>query len=813
MGRSRKRQSRRSTAATPPPSAPSSPPAHSPGRWWWLPFVVGLLVLVALGAWWLRKPTTEAPATVASSAVPAPPLSPKPGAGYVGAQACALCHAKEASAWRQSHHALAMQAADEHSVLGNFDSANLKQDGTQASFFKREHAFFVKTDGPDGKPGEFEVKYTFGVYPLQQYLVAFPDGRMQALRASWDARPRAEGGQRWFNLYPGEHIDARDTLHWTRLSQNWNYMCADCHSTHVQRNYDLASDTFRTTWSDINVACEACHGPGSRHVEWATWRDAEKHADASKGLAIALDERKGMQWIPNAATGNPVRSTPLATHREVETCAVCHSRRNIIAKDSAPTGHLMDTHDPVLLVPGRYHADGQQLDEVYVYGSFLQSRMYAKGVTCSDCHDPHTTKVRAQGNALCESCHAPKVYDTTAHHMHPNGSAGSQCVACHMPAKNYMVINARPDHSIRVPRPDLTVKYGVPNACANCHADKGAPWAAEAIEKAHGPARKGYQHFAEALDAGWHGKPNAARLLTDLANDTSSPVIARATAVGELAQYASPAAVPTLRAALADADPMMRKAALEALTAFPTRIRGPMAAPLADDPVLDVRIKAGRVLGGVPDAELDAGQRAARDRAFAAYVASQDAIAERPEAHYDLGLLYAERGETAKAEQAFRQALTLQPDFVPAYANLADMYRALGREADAERIIDEGLQAVPDNASLLHAKGLALVRDNQQREALGWFERAHRADPANPRFAYVYAVALHSAGQDKPARSVLETALQASPYDPSLLLTLASLERDAGHIDKARDYARRLLAVAPQSNEAKLLMLSLSAPK
>ncbi len=806
MGRSRKRQQRRSTPATPPPSASPSPSAPASGRWWWLPFIVGLLVLAALGAWWLRKPAVEGEAPVAATTPAAAPTPAPPAAHYVGAQACTSCHAKEAAAWQQSHHALAMQAVDEHTVLGKFDNASLKQDGTQASFFKRDHAYFVKTDGPDGKPGEFEVKYTFGVYPLQQYLVAFPDGRMQALRAAWDARPAAEGGQCWFNMYPGEHIDAHDTLHWTRLNQNWNYMCADCHSTNLQRNYDVASDSFKTRWSDINVACEACHGPGSRHLEWATWSDAKKQADGSKGLAIALDERKGMQWMPNAATGNPVRSTPLSTHREVETCAVCHSRRNIITRDSAPTGRLMDTHDPVLLVEGRYHADGQQLDEVYVYASFLQSRMYAKGVTCSDCHDPHTAKVRAQGNALCESCHAPKVYDTTAHHMHKDGSTGAQCVACHMPAKNYMVVNARPDHSIRVPRPDLTVKFGVPNACASCHADKGAQWAADAVAKAHGPERRGYQHFVEALDAGRHGKPNAASLLMELAGDVTSPVIARATAVGELEHYASPAAVPTLQAALGDADPLMRKAALEALTAFPTRVRGPMAAALADDPVLDVRIKAGRVLAGVPDAELDAGQRAARDRAFAAFVASQEAIAERPEAHYDLGLVYAERGEPAKAEQAFRQALKLQPDFVPAYANLADMYRSLGREDEAERIIDEGLASLPGNASLLHAKGLSLVRRNQTQEALGWLERAHRADPANPRFAYVYGVALHSAGQDEQARKVLEGALQASPYDASLLLMLASMERDAGHAAQAREYAQRLIAVAPQSQEAQQLL-------
>jgi tetratricopeptide (TPR) repeat protein len=771
---------------------------------------VAVLVLVVLGIWWLRVPSPGVATTpVASVATaPTPPAAALPPAHYVGAQACASCHAKEAQAWQSSHHALAMQVANDQTIEGHFDGA-LKQDGAVASFSRRGNAHVVKTDGPDGKPTEFEVKYTFGVYPLQQYLVEFPDGRLQALRASWDARPAAEGGQRWFNLYPGEHIDAHDTLHWTRLNQNWNYMCADCHSTNVQRNFDLASNTFKTRWNELNVACEACHGPGSRHVDWSKAGQAAQHADPSMGLTIALDERKGVHWIPNPVSGNPARSAPLATHREVETCAVCHSRRSIIAKDTAPTGRLMDTHDPVLLAEGRYHADGQQLDEVYIYASFLQSRMHAKGVTCSDCHDPHTGKTRAQGNALCESCHTPAVYDTAAHHMHKEGSAGSQCVACHMPSKNYMVINARPDHSIRVPRPDLSVQYGVPNACANCHADKGAQWAADAIAKAHGPERKGYQHFVEALDAARRGKPGASALLTTLAADAGSPMIARATAVNELHRYASPDALPTIQAALADADPLLRAAALDALLAFPTQVRGPLAAPLADDTVLAVRVKAGRVLAGVPDDQLDVAQRGARDRAFATYQQAQAAIADRPESHYNLGVVYVERGDTAAAEQAFRQALKLQADFVPAYINLADMYRNSGHEAQAEGVIDEGLRAVPGNANLLHAKGLSLIRQNETKEAMTWLERAHRAEPDNARFAYVYGVALNSAGKGEQARTLWEASLRTSPYDASLLFALAGAERDAGHADKAREYAERLVAVAPRSREAHELLQSL----
>src|SRR6185436_800928 len=275
--------------------------------------------------------------------------------------------------------------------------------GVTSKFFRKDGRFFVRTDGADGALADFEVKYTFGVHPLQQYLIGFPDGRMQALSIAWDARPREQGGGRWFHLYPDERIDHHDPLHWTRLSQNWNFACAECHSTNLRRNYDAQGDRFATTWSDLSVGCESCHGPGSDHVTWA-----EK--GGSKGIAIALDERRGVTWAIDASH-NARRNRPLASHREVETCGVCHARRSPLGDDPGPTGRLTDTHAPSRLTQDIYYADGQQREEVYTYGSFLQSKMYARGVTCSDCHDPHSQRLRATGNAVCAQCHAPAAYD------------------------------------------------------------------------------------------------------------------------------------------------------------------------------------------------------------------------------------------------------------------------------------------------------------------------------------------------------------------------------------------------------------------
>jgi hypothetical protein len=441
---------------------------------------------------------------------PAPPAPrPDPGpAQFAGSASCASCHAEQHARWQDSQHALAMQHATDKSVLGDFGNARLRYAGTESTFYRRDGKFLMRTDGADGKLAEFEIKYAFGVYPLQQYLVEFPDGRLQAPSLAWDLRPRSAGGQRWFHLYPREKIDFRDELHWTKRSQNWNFMCADCHSTTVRKGYDAASDSFKTTWSEISVGCEACHGPGSRHLS------NPKEKLATPGM---------------------------------DACAQCHARRSQIAEGFHGGKRFLDHYRPALLEPGLYHPDGQQRDEVYVWGSFLQSRMHRMGVTCGDCHEPHGAKLRAEGNAVCAKCHVPAKYDAPAHHFH---QAGARCVDCHMPTENYMVVDPRRDHSFRVPRPDLSVSLGVPNACSACHADKGAKWAAAALVKRYGHRPEGFQRFAATLAEG------ASIDLAALAADVSQPEIARASALAALERqpYASPGTGLWKRAVLVSSD-------------------------------------------------------------------------------------------------------------------------------------------------------------------------------------------------------------------------------------------------------------------
>jgi tetratricopeptide (TPR) repeat protein len=705
-------------------------------------------------------------------------------AHYVSNSACVSCHGKQATEWRTSQHHDAMAEAAGPNVLGNFNNATVTYAGTTSTFFKRDGQFLVRTDGRDGKLADFAVKYTFGVYPLQQYLIEFPDGRLQALSIAWDSRPETDGGQRWFHLYPNDHVTHDDELHWTRPSQNWNFMCADCHSTGVRKNYDAAQDRFTTSWTEINVSCEACHGPGSRHLEWA--KDARvagagfsptRGSDHSKGLTVSLDERHGAAWMIDVRSGNAVRSRTREADREIEVCAQCHSRRGQIAEGYQAGAPLLDHYVPALLTSPHYHADGQQQAEVYNWGSFLESRMYAKGVTCSDCHEPHTGKVRLEGNALCSSCHLASKYDTAEHHHHSPGSAGAACISCHMPATTYMIVDPRRDHSLRVPRPDLSVTLGTPNACNGCHANQDARWAAARVKAWFGHAPDGYQHFGPAFSLAHADNRDRQAELQAIANDVTQPPIARATALAEL-DASTPATIETLAHALQHPNGIVRLGALQSLRGAPLNVRAQLAAPTLSDPLRAVRIEAASVLAPVPIDELGVNIRQAFERAAAEYLDTQRYNADRSEGRVNLGTFFGSRGDLAKGEQELKAAMRLDPSFIPSYVNLADLYRVFSRDADGERTLRQGLAAAPSNGSLHYALGLALVRLKRIDEAITELERASVLDPENARFAYTYGVALQSTGRTAAAKATLEKAFAAHPDDVNVRAALDSVTKD-----------------------------------
>ncbi len=777
-----------------------SPMSTRRGPWLAAIAVLAFLLLVAFYLGFTRRDAPPQVPAMRSSTAPAAtaPAAVLSAPEYVGRTACAGCHAEQDKLWQGSHHDLAMQEANDKTVLGNFDDVEFKKDGVVSRFFRSDGQFMVNTDGPDGKLTDFAVKYTFGFTPLQQYLLELPGGRLQTLSIAWDSRPKEQGGQRWFHLYPNERIDHTDELHWTKLSQNWNYMCAECHSTNLQKNYDQASHVYKTTWSEIDVACEACHGPGSQHVafEWQTQHKETKapHPNPlppgegavssidpkTKGLPFLLDERKGIQWPIDPASGNAHRSARRGTDKEIQTCARCHARRAQLFGDYRHGQPFMDTHLPSLLQENLYHADGQIDGEVYEYGSILQSKMAQAGVTCGDCHEPHSLKLRAQGNGVCLQCHGADKYDTDKHHFHRLGSAGANCVDCHMAVKNYMVVDPRRDHSFRIPRPDLSVKLGTPNACTGCHAGKPARWAADIVRQWYGHDPNGHQDYAETFHASRTGAADAEARLLALLGEKSQPAIARATAVAELGHRLSSDSLPVLIEALNDADSRIRAAAVDALEPLPLEQRWHLFQPLLRDPVRSVRALAAGALAGFPAEQIPPNEQAAFRKATHEYLASQRLNADEPGAQVNLGNFHAARGESAQAEAAYREALALNLEWVPAYVNLADLYRQTERDSEGETLLREGLAHQPNSAALYHSLGLSQVRQKNLPAALDSLKRAVELAPNDERFAYVYAVALSSAGCVREARAVVATGLKRVP-GASALKQLQSQWKDPHH--------------------------------
>ncbi len=720
---------------------------------------------------------------------------------YVGVDRCAQCHQQQVDDWRGSHHDLAMQHADADTVLGNFDNERFEYYGVESLFSRKDGKFFVRTDGPGGGLRDYEVKYTFGVEPLQQYLVELDGGRLQALHLAWDSRPAEKGGQRWFHLYPDEKIDHADELHWTKLAQNWNYMCAECHSTNLKKNFDLATNRFATTWSEIDVACEACHGPASGHLAWAEKAPGWKKQE-DKGFNVLFDERRGVSWQFNGSDTVAQRSTQRATEKEIETCARCHSRRSLLSEDYQHGKPLLDTHLPALLTDPLYHADGQINDEVYVYGSFLQSRMFAKGVTCSDCHDPHSLDLRAPANQVCLQCHRASAYDSSEHHFHPQDSSGSLCSECHMPPKNFMVIDGRHDHSFRVPRPDLSERLDTPNACNQCHQDRTAAWASARVDQWYGENRKRDWHYGETLFAARSGMPGAGRELAALAASARYPDIARATAASMLAEIAGSDSHAVIQPLLGDPSALVRIAALQMLDTVDSGRRWLLAEKLLKDPIYAVRIEAARVLAQADRNALTPDQRVLLDQAVGEYKDSQRANAEHPQSHVNLGLLYTRLGDYPQAEAEYRQALQLDPRYIAAYVNLSDLFRVQDLERQAGDVLVQATQIDPENAAVLHALGLHYVRASESKRALQFLERAARLAPEDVRYAYVYGVALHDAGQVGDALAVLERAHDSHPNDLDLLIALTSYSLAEGETVTARRYAEKIAEIEPRLGNA-----------
>jgi len=675
---------------------------------------------------------------------------------YVGSETCGNCHAAAFANWQPSHHAAAMAAPSPDNVKGDFNESRATFHGISSLFSNTtEGGHQVETEGAAGRE-QFNVVYTFGTTPLQQYLLDTGKGRLQAFNVAWDDRPAAAGGQRWFHLQPDESISPDSPFFWTRHLQNWNTRCADCHSTAVERGFDSATGQYNTRFAEISVGCEACHGPGGDHVK-------------NPMSAPMIRTGAKLNWSFRAGEAIAVPAGQ-ASNAEIDMCGGCHSRRDVIS-EITPGTVFADQYQLAPPVPPLYHLDGQILDEVFVLGSFMQSRMHAAGVTCSNCHEPHSGELRAEGNGLCAQCHSSSVYDTLTHLGHERGQPGSQCVDCHMPATTYMQVDDRRDHSFQIPSPQLTRDLDVPNACSNCHADRSPEWL---LTQRAFPIPNPYAYLLNDIQ---QQAPGVIQRVSAFSRDPDQVAIRKAALIRQAGLSGTRGLASLLAEQRGSSSAEIRAAVAAASPAVAPREQIVLLNQLAQDPVRAVRLETARAiatrLNQLPLAEA---------RAFLGSInelrSSLVGDADNPGSLTELAVLESQLGNRRGAQSYFEQALQIEPDYIPALLNFADLARSGGDEKRAGSLLTRALAFAPDNGAINYSFGLHLVRQKAYERAITYLKTAATAADSEPGYAYTYAVALENQGQLEAAVSALNAAQTTWPGHIDLrLLEILYLEK------------------------------------
>ncbi len=651
---------------------------------------------------------------------------------YIGRTSCTSCHEKEYKLWMGSHHDKAMDYATDSTVLGDFNDVELNYGGMVHKLYKRGASFFAWTDGEDGTMQEFEIKYVFGFYPLQNYMVEFDKGRIQVLALTWNSMD-----MEWYHMadsvYKNEKYDHENWLHWTNQAQNWNSMCADCHSTNLEKGYNAVTKEYNTTWSEIDVSCEACHGPSSRHVAWAEIDSLKRPKIQNFGLEVK--------------TGG------ISSQQFVDGCARCHSRR--MAFGDYPHNHskVYQHTDFSLPRPPEYYIDGQILDEDYVYASFTQSKMYMLNISCKNCHDAHSGELILEGNALCLQCHVAEKYNDYSHHFHQEAGGkgmavvsesgirfevgeGSKCINCHMHGRYYMGVDYRRDHSFRNPRPDLSESLGVPNACNQCHACESVEWAVGHYNSWYGTDRK--QHYGEVFQSAQNGKVEAVESLLEIGQDQQQAPVIRRTALEYLGRLSHEHDTILYRF-LENKNPGIRLSALRSLeiTSIEDVNR---VLPLIMDEYRAVRLEVANKLSGLNPGQVHDSLKSGYQNIVNEYLEVLTYNSDFPMGKFSLGNLHYNQGEYQQAEAYYKAALQQDKELHYIKVNLAYLYYRKGDLKLAGKYFNDYLSFYPEDGEIMYASALLLAETKEYEQALKYLLQARELNPENARIDYNIAM-------------------------------------------------------------------------
>lgn len=764
------------------------------GRFSIIPWWVGSAILAALLAgfvWWLLPGSEEGKQRRKSDRspdsrrdVPAWRLPDEAVfAGYAGSAQCSSCHQREYELWKDSHHQLAereIELAKDHHA---FEPTREISHGSQTTVAQVQNGKVqLVATGKDGKEKAFAVDRVIGTEPLRQFLVKGASGRYQATELAYD--PNAD---EWFDVYGEEDRRPGEWGHWTGRGMTWNQMCASCHNTRLRKHYREATDSYHTTMAERSVGCEACHGPMKEHVQWQNQYQE---------------------------TGRSDPTIPVFTRdQKMQNCAPCHARRGEATGEFRPGEELLDHY--ILTIPDDtdvYYADGQVREENYEYVSFLSSKMHGAGVSCMDCHNPHSAKVLDSGNSLCMRCHgppqppAPRI-DPSVHMFHTPETAGGRCVDCHMPETVYMQRDPRRDHGFPIPDPLMTIEHGIPNACNRCHTEKDAQWALGYVKAWYGERMERDTRDRTRLVArAREGKENAVPELMKWAREETNQVW-KATAAHVLGNWLEkPGVTKLLMEMTRDRSPLVRRKAVVSLAPFAGTASpsvGETLGSLLEDPVRSVRLAAAWGL----KANLDTNTVPGKELLHYLSINS-----DQPIGAMQKGGFYVDRGRPEEALTYFQRAVEWDPYSAALRESLAICLSRLGRPEAALEQIKQACALAPNEASYRYLLGLAWSEAGNVEQAVKALEQAVELDSQFSRAWYNLGLGYSALGREYDALETLQRAEELDTSSPDFPYARATIYLRLQRFNEARSAAEKALDRDPQHTPSILLLRRLPQP-
>ena len=672
---------------------------------------------------------------------------------YVGSGSCIECHEKFYELWSTSHHGKAMQPMN----AGFIKTENLPvseefalEGKTYKITFGDSTMTMIEKDGENIV--NYDVVWVLGGINVYYFLTPLGKGKLQTIPLAYNLNTK-----KWYNNPQSalRHFTeglVDQALPWKDRMYNFNTSCYSCHVSQLETNFDLATDSYQSSWNEAGINCETCHGPSGEHVR--IFKNAKK-GEVQKELGL-------------------ISTNTFTPDQNNWSCAPCHAKMRPITTGYIPGERFFDNYDLTILNNADFYPDGRDLGENYTYTGWMMNECNSNGqMHCVMCHTSSgRDRFKNNPNDACKSCHAERVANVVEHSGHKEGSAGAVCINCHMPKSMFGNMN-RSDHSFRPPMPEATIKFGSPNACNMCHTDKSPEWANKVVkQRKNGNYQDETIKWATLLKNARLGEwKDLDKILEHIAKEDLNEVVT-ASFIRTLENCEKEEKWPVLIGALKSKSPLVRSSAAGSLSGFISTDAKTALLQACNDEYRIVRISAANSLAVFPKNQFTPEENQAMAKANEENLVSMTARPDDWSSHYNLGIFYQNQGEADKALVSYENAARLYPESLMPLINSSVLYSYVGNHAKAEENLRKVIEIDPVNEAANLNLGLLLAEKGNMPEAEKVLKIALQANPKQAVAAYNLSVIV---AQRNVAEAIdyAETAASANPEEPKYAYTLA----------------------------------------